>query len=69
MFNGDVSKWKTSAAMFMGRSKLSSGVDNFCSKYQLTASSVFHYAAQFNGDLSKWDTSTVTTMNASKLAR
>ena len=70
-FNGDLSKWQTSAVTNMynlfGRAHAFNGD---LSKWQTdkvtTMQDMFQRANVFNGDLSKWQTGRVTNMHASK---
>jgi surface protein len=68
-FNGDISKWDTSAVtsmlyMFYRATSFNGDLSKWDTSAVTDMSHMFQDATSFNGDLSKWDTSAVTRMYA-----
>jgi surface protein len=67
MFNGDISKWDTSAVknmcyMFKGATAFKGDISKWDTSAVKSMRYTFSGATAFNGDLSKWDTSAVGSM-------
>ncbi|MGI9256735.1 MAG: BspA family leucine-rich repeat surface protein [Salinispira sp.] len=67
-FNGDISRWNTSAVttmyrIFTGTSAFNGDISRWNVSSVTNMDSIFFQASAFNGDISRWNVSSATTMN------